>query len=168
MIPWSSEVRPTRFRLTVRRMIVAAIILATSSMLAIVCRSLYQHREHLAWYHRIEERIVRLAKKRPQEVSPNQWAYDIHWTWNLHCNCGTPDQFDGNERERFLAEFDRRLEGRVDLGTIDWIWDEFSEHSRCGGWYSRNFRPTDPAHLRAWFTGQEAGYDLQYWIDRKN
>jgi hypothetical protein len=155
----------SRERITIRRKLVVAMVVASCLPLAIFALYLDQHRRHLAWYRLIEGRIARLAGERPEDLSPNRWAYCLHWTWNLHCNCGTFDQFDEDETRRFLEEFDRRLAGRVDLGTIDWIWDEYAEHSRCGRWYSTNFRPTDPDHVRGWFIGQERDYRLQYWID---
>ena len=40
--------------------------------------------------------------------------------------------FSSSERDRFVAEFDRRLRGRVDPNTIDWIWDQYVEHSKGG------------------------------------
>ena len=41
--------------------------------------------------------------------------------------------FSSSERDRFVAEFDRRLRGRVEPNTIDWIWDQYVEHSKGGG-----------------------------------
>jgi hypothetical protein len=71
-----------------------------------------------------------------------------------------------NERARFLAEFDRRLKGKVNLGTIDWIWDEYVQHSTGGRNYSRNYRPTDPDHLREFSTGNYGSFDLAEWLER--
>ena len=61
---------------------------------------------------------------------------------------------------------DRRLTGTVDLGTIDWIWDEYIKHSTGGRHYSQGYRPTDPDHVRQFFEGYERSYDLQEWLDR--
>jgi hypothetical protein len=65
-----------------------------------------------------------------------------------------------------LEEFDRRLRGRVDLGTIDCIWDEYVEHTSGGRRYSKEYRPTVPENIRKWFTEQKEIYDLQRWLDR--
>jgi hypothetical protein len=124
------------------------------------------HQQHLEWYRDIEEHIIRLADRRPEGVSPSRWAYCLSWTWQLHTNCGGYEYFDRSERTGFLAEFDRRLTGTVDLGTIDWIWDEYVEHSTCGRGYSRKYRPTDPGHLRDFLAGKLGHYDLQEWLDR--
>ena len=58
------------------------------------------------------------------------------------------------------------LAGAVDLGTVDWIWDEYVEHSTCGRNYSRDHRPTDPANFPD-FVADPAGDDaLREWLDR--
>src|SRR5581483_12123880 len=110
-------------------------------------------------------RILRLAAHRPEGVSPSEWAYYVHWTWNLHSNWGGYLSFDSKERDGFLAEFDRRLNEGIDVGSINWIWDQYVEHSTGGRHYSRNYRPTD-AHVKCnYYEGQEGGYKLQWWLD---
>jgi hypothetical protein len=122
--------------------------------------------QHSEWYHDIEDHIVMLADKRPDGVSPSQWAYCLSWTWQLHSNCGGYEYFDHSERARFLAEFDRRITETVNLGTIDWIWDEYVEHSRGGRHYSRRYRPSDPDHLRDFLAGKQGDFDLRWCLDR--
>ena len=36
----------------------------------------------------VEYRILRLAEKRPEDVSPEQWSFCLYWTWQLHDNYG--------------------------------------------------------------------------------
>jgi hypothetical protein len=124
-------------------------------------RSRQQHGE---WYRAVEDHIIMLAGRRPEGVSPSQWAYCVHWTWQLHSNFGGYEYFDHNERAGFLAEFDRRLGGAVELGTIDWIWDEYVEHTTGGRNYARNYRPTERSHLRAFSAGRLGEYDLGPWL----
>ncbi len=126
------------------------------------------HDHHSRWYREIDYRILRLAEKRPENVSPDRWAFCIHWTWQLHGNYGAYETFDRAERSRFLEEFDRRLNGRVDLGTIDWIWDQYVEHSTGGRRYSRNYRPTDPERLCEISEDTKGPSDLPWWLDRLN
>ncbi len=139
---------------TIRRLIVAFVLLVLSFMMFM----LYSQQQHLEWYRRVEDCIIRLADKRPDAVSPNRWAFCVSWTWQLHGNYGGYYYFDHGARAEFLAEFDRRLTGTVDLGTIDWIWDEYIKHSTGGRHYSQGYRPTDPDHVRQFFEGYEASY----------
>jgi hypothetical protein len=163
---WTPGMRWPRVRFTARRMIVEVAIVSACFLLVLSYLFVYEHYEHHEWYRNVEERIVRLADKRPPDMSSSRWAYSIHWTWNLHANYGGYESFDRSERARFLREFDRRLDGKVDLGTIDWIWDEYVKHSSGGRYYSENFRPTDPKNVRAWFTDQQQSYDLNEWLAR--
>jgi hypothetical protein len=48
----------------------------------------------------------------------------------------------------FADELDRRLQGKVEMSTIDWIWDNFEEIGKNGRRYSEQYRPTTPERLR--------------------
>lgn len=152
-----------RVRFTVRRLLVAVAVIIVLIGLSSLSFVLISRHQHLSWYRNVEDHILRLADRRPEGVSPSRWAYCLHWTWNLHTNYGGYEYWDRSERTRFLGEFDRRLKGKVDLGTIDWIWDEYVEHTSGGRSYSQRYRPTDPENARAWF--REGSYDLQTWLD---
>jgi len=121
--------------------------------------------QHMEWYRMVENRILTLATKRPADVSPKQWAFCLHWTWNLHTNAGNYNNFDRAASEEFLAEFDRRLNGKVDLRTIEWIWDQYVEHSQGGHRYS-HYRPTNPEMVRELSEAKPGEYDLQEWLYR--
>ncbi len=154
---------PLRFTVRMRRIAVVALgTFVGLSFWTFVLR----HEQHDEWYRKIEDHIVMLADKRPEGVSTSQWAYCLSWTWQLHSNCGGYSYFDHSERAGLLAEFDRRLRGMVDLGTIDWIWDEYVEHSTCGRVYSRNHRPTDPDQFPDFSLGKPGDDDLREWLDR--
>jgi hypothetical protein len=151
---------------TLRRLIFGLAILAISGVAGRICFVLFEVQRHRVWYRSVEERIIRLADKRPADVSPNQWAYYLYWTWNLHCNYGAIRWLPQEDQGRFLSEFDRRLSGKVDLTTIDWIWDEYVKHSPGSIHYSDRFRPTNPENIRAWFTEQTESYHLEEWLER--
>ncbi len=104
--------------------------------------SVLPHWEHQRWYRMVEDRILKLAEKNPEGLSPSQWAFCLHSTWNLHSNYGTYEYFDLKYRNTFLAQLDRRLIGKVNLSTIDWIWDEYVKHSNGGSHYSQLYRPS--------------------------
>jgi hypothetical protein len=157
---------PSRIRRAlIRLMLIAPVALAAFLGFA-YWRFARSHARHLEWYRDIEDHIIMLAANRPDGIAPGQWAYCLSWTWQLHSNCGDYAYFDHAERARFLAEFDHRLAGRVDFGTIDWIWDVYVEHSTCGRDYSRSHRPTKPQNLRDASTGRQGDDDLREWLDR--
>ena len=106
-----------------------------------------QHHGRLFNHARVS--IENLVLHRPPGVTRAQWQYVVGWTLNAHGNCcsfyGAVD-LDG--LARFSRELDDRIErDSVDMGTIDWIWDQYERISRVGPEYSRRFRPTRPDRL---------------------
>jgi hypothetical protein len=150
---------------TTRLMRVAPVVLAAFLGFS-YWRFQRSHERHDQWCRDIEDHIVMLADKRPEGVTAGQWAHCLSWTSQLHGNCGGYAYFDHSNRTEFLAEFDRRLAGPVDLGTIDWIWDEYVAHSTCGRDYARNHRPTDPERLRDASADNLGDDHLREWLDR--
>ena len=86
----------------------------------------------IEWDRRIEARIRELPAKRPAEVPLGQWEFMVGWTMNLHANCGAYDWKHRGRRWQFLEDFERRLQGPVEVATIDWIWDEYVRNAKGG------------------------------------
>ena len=121
---------------------------------------------HRRWYRAIEYRILCLAERRPENVNPKQWAACLNWTWNLHDNWGPDSYFDARSRETFLAEFDKKLKGQVDLSTIDWIWDQYALHTKGGRSWSDHYRPTTADRLKEATADQYGENNFDGWIER--
>lgn len=103
-------------------------------------------RVHREWSNRVEADLKSLAGKRPADITLDEWESLVGWTLNLHGNCGVHYAWvDRAEREPFLAELERRLQGPVSVATIDWIWDEYARITKYGQTYSDKFRPTRSA-----------------------
>jgi hypothetical protein len=121
---------------------------------------------HRRWYGAVEYRILCLAERCPGDLDRKQWAACIHWTWNLHANYGALPYWDKAARYPFLSGVDQKLRGKVDLGTIDWIWDQYSQHTSGGKWYSENFRPTTPERLKEASLDRYGEWDLDAWLEQ--
>ena len=90
-----------------------------------------------------------LTRKRPPDVTREQWHNVVAWTWNGYGNilAGRMD-LPQPERDRFLADLRVRLARPVNLATIDWIWDEYERlNPSYGPVYSSRYRPTTPERL---------------------
>ena len=74
---------------------------------------------------RVERSTDMLAKKYPQGITSGEWASCVFWTHNLHGNCGYYPVFPTDRLRVFADELNTRMEGEVDINTIDWIWDEY-------------------------------------------
>jgi hypothetical protein len=107
-------------------------------------------RDHQRWFFRVHASIKSLATRRPPGVDQEQWTQAVLWTLNADGNCCTVADFlktrDRAELQRFADELERRIDGPVDLKTIDWIWDEFERISKYGKTYSDKFRPGRGVH----------------------
>ncbi len=156
---------------TRRWLVLGSVLVPTLCIVVWSCLFGYMaviHAQHRNWYEHVEARILALAERRPQEIAPSQWAYYIACTWNLHSNLGTAMKFESSARNGFLAEFDSRLNRHVDRGTIDWIWDQYEEHSQGGRDYSRRYRPTSCEMLGKFSDGELGAFEIQHWVDELN
>jgi hypothetical protein len=109
---------------------------------------------HTRWYDHVRASLASLRLRRSPDVSQKQWQYVVGWTLNAHANCcAIREAVDLDAREEFSKQLDQKLAGTVDMGTIDWIWDELEKISRLGSHYSERFRPTIPRNLR----------DAEFW-----
>jgi hypothetical protein len=101
-----------------------------------------------AFYRATKAEFQSLAKKRPPNITRNQWHHIVAWTLNAHANCfSVVRSIPQEEREQFLKELRERLQSDVDLATIDWIWDELVRLTSYGQTYSERWRPTSPEKL---------------------
>ena len=155
--------RLPHLRSTIRRLMI--VVAAAGFMGIVYYLLLHPFVEHRRWYRDVEYRIVCLAERRPDDVDPKQWAACLHWTWNLHGNYGDISYFDARARYPFLAEFDRRLVGKVDLSTVDWIWDQYVLHTRGGRRYSNNYRPTTAERLKEASLDRYGENNLGGWLE---
>jgi hypothetical protein len=96
-----------------------------------------------------------LAKKRPPNITRRQWNNVVGWTTTAHGNTLAATRWIPREQmDNFESELHLRLQGPVDITTIDWIWDEFERLApNYGPEYSRKYRPTSPEQLREFEEG---------------
>ena len=99
---------------------------------------------------RIQESVQELAQHRPDGVSKRQWDHVVGWTGVAVCNVFPMPSYVTDEQQyyNFADELERRLQGKIEMSTIDWIWDRFEELGKNGQSYSERFRPTTLARLR--------------------
>ena len=105
-------------------LIVAFILVALLIFLELAGRARWERHGRVS--DRMEMAILRLAFHRPSDLTDDQWAYCISWTYNLHRNFGViPDWFPTDELERVVETLEAEIDAGPSLATIDWIWDEY-------------------------------------------
>ncbi len=146
-----------RCQFTLRALlIVTAMISVVMSLWLWLIAPLDRHR---AASQETEIAILSLATKRPPELTPDQWAYCILWTWNLHCNFGQTPAIPTQDLDQIASGLQERVEQGPDLATIDWVWDQYMESYPPARSYE-HFRPTAPENQDAFQAGAHGGNPL--------
>ena len=73
-------------------------------------------------------------------MTARQWESAVAWTLNLHGNSLLQFQASLGDITEFRSELGDRLNGPVDMSTINWIWDRYAGLCSGGENYQR-FRP---------------------------
>jgi hypothetical protein len=133
------------------------LLLVFAVVPVLFCANVLEPLPDTTWSQKIHAGIYTLLDKRPPDVPLGEWEFMIGWTINLHANYGHSWYWVNRERRyHFLREFERRLQAPVDAATIDWIWDEFAQHTKGGQDYSDKYRPTRSPDLKraqpGWFS----------------
>ncbi len=113
-----SQIPMTAWRMTVRRAMVAIAVLAIISYALFFSEG--------PRYRRASERmrvaLESVQARRPPDVPLPVWNEAVGATRTVCVNvCAGPSHINLVEFERFCAELERKLEGPVDLDTLDWI-----------------------------------------------
>ena len=128
---------------------VAVVLVLGGAAAAFWLVALEPIREHGRWFDQVRADLYALANKRPADVPPGQWEFMVGWTINLHGNWGASHTWvDREQMWPFLEELERRLQGPVNVATIDWIWDEYARFTKGGREYGEHYRPTRSPDLQ--------------------
>lgn len=139
-----------------RRWLLAVVACLVAAGAAFWWGLLEPYQRNLDFCEATRAELQTLAKKRPANLSRKQWNNVVAWTLNGHGDilCAERYGIPRAEMVRFEAELRRRLQGPVDLATIDWIWDEFERLApHNASIYSPKWRPTSPEKLREFEEG---------------
>ena len=140
-----------KWSVTVRRRTWLVMSICVATGIIALWSGLYEPwKQHRDFCRATRAKLATLAKKRPAGLTRKQWNNVVGWTIQAHGNTLVPTLWIPRaDMRRFEVELNKRLEGQVDLATIDWIWDQFELLApRFGPEYSRKYRPTSVEKLR--------------------
>lgn len=142
-------------------------LITAVSLTVIVCGVLmgfqmYRFHRHSRVYERMKVAITQLSMNRPDDLTDDQWAYCILWTWNLHGNYGYLPYMPTDELEGIVEEFEVKSEADPSLETIDWLWDEYMRVAPSASHYE-HFRPTLLENRSDFEAGAHGGNPLSNW-----
>jgi hypothetical protein len=138
--------------------------------LALLGRQIFVWRRY---YGRVDEtrgKIESLRRRCPADVPPQQWEQAVDWTSNVICQIYfSPAHGDLNSLRRLCEALDEKLAEEVDLGTLQWVWDQCELAQGHGRVYAIRFRDvrlltkppiTDDSLPGLWSLNKCLGLDL--------
>lgn len=97
-----------------------------------------------------QDMVNQLRHLRPPDVDAETWEMASGWAITAYCNvCFSPDHVPHDELRRFRAELEAKLQGPVDLATIDWVWERLGQTGPSGLSYKQRFEPQYRESLEA-------------------
>lgn len=91
---------------------------------------------------KIESRIRHLQPSEPNSIDPNVWNCARQWIlYALGESCQVPGNPANHELMRLIEDLEAKLQGKVDLETLKWIWYRLGKVGRSGESYTRSFMP---------------------------
>ena len=124
-----------RKRFSIKMLLATVTFFAICSATAVAVRHSIIGRNQYAL--RLEAHIDGLYAKKPSGLNRAQWQCMVDWTRNLHGNSLIAFQTSYRDITAFEARIKQRVSGRVDAGTIEWIWDEYAKVCPGGRNYQR-------------------------------
>lgn len=108
-----------------RWILLAVVIVPLLGMVGLYVRELIRRQTFYAAHGAVWDRIRALADSPPQNVDGSQWRQAVDWTANLTCQVYfSPSQERLLSLRRLEKALDEKAQGKVDLQTLRWIWDE--------------------------------------------
>jgi hypothetical protein len=97
-----------------------------------------------------DELFRQLSNRRPSNIDVQTREIATNWATTAYRNiCFGEAQTPLQELKRFCKDLEARLQGRVDLTTIDWIWERLGQTGPYGNEYRLRFEPQYHAELEA-------------------
>jgi hypothetical protein len=87
----------------------------------------------------IGKTIESLATKCPSGITKEQWDVAVFWTYQLTGN-SLLIEANLNDLRCFQRELEKKVQGKVDMDLIFWIWDEHAKLTHAGLLYKQRFQ----------------------------
>ncbi|MDB5391113.1 MAG: hypothetical protein JWM11_6759 [Planctomycetaceae bacterium] len=143
----------------VRRCLIG-LALAAIAYVASLAWPTYLHRRAC---EKLDIEVLRLAVNRPEDLTDDQWAYCVTYTWIMHSNYGSIEYYiSTSDLEQLADELHDKIDAGPDLATIDWFWDAYLQAAPRSQ-SLKNFRPTAPSNRDALKAGGHGGNPLSQW-----
>lgn len=110
-------------------------------LIAPVLQSVIRQRNFYRLHGQTWDKIRSLAVRCPLDVPPDQWQKAVDWTANLIVQVYfSPVQSDPKSLKELHDRLSEKINGAVDLTTLQWVWEHCEEAPRDGAVYAIRFR----------------------------
>ena len=133
----------------IKRLVVGVVLAATFVFLTWVAVRTWQLERYYHEQSSGHELLVQLKRdRRPENLDSKVWEEAVGWAITAHANvCFSESHVPIDELRRFRADLEKRLDGEVDLATVDWIWQRLAETGPHGRQYREKFEPQYRDHV---------------------
>ena len=127
-----------RISLTKALVIVALAALLLSFLIAPVGRQM----EWRGLAREMDTSIRYLKPTQPNSIASGTWDCAHGWVITAYCNiCFSPEHTTTAEMYRLREDLEKKLNGKIDLGTLRWTWIRLGETGPHGKQYIERFEP---------------------------
>jgi hypothetical protein len=133
-------------RMTIRRSMAVVALLALLFALVVPPLRYIDKRNKQAEYERVAYSLLRaitsLEERVPQDLSPQVWVRAVRETTLCQFNiCFGTGRTSIEELKRLRDDLTPKLSGQVDVGTLDWIWERFTQTNADGARFVGILKP---------------------------
>ena len=126
-------------RISLRKLLALVALLALLLALCIV--PIGRHMEWSRLEQDADSSIRNLKPTLPNSLDPNVWNCAHGWVVTAYVNICIRDSTSTDEMYRLRHDLEQKFKDRIDLGTLDWIWNRLGETCPYGKRYIERFRP---------------------------
>lgn len=132
-----------------RNIVIIAVALTAMIALTPLGLRIYNIKKFNYYTDRIEKAIEQMAQKWPQQVKRETWDEACNWLLTANANiCFSPEHVPMDKVILLSEKFESKVAGPVNLGTVEWMWDEFAAASPYGAEYADWYRAVYLEYLK--------------------
>jgi hypothetical protein len=99
--------------------------------------------EWVRLFRQMETSLNVLKPAQPNSIGPGTWDCAHRWVVTAYCNiCFSPQHTATAEMYRLRDDLGEKLNDRIDLETLKWIWIRLGETGPHGKRYTERFEPS--------------------------
>ena len=117
-----------------------ALATVTVILLSFCVAPILKQREWSRLMLQMDSTLRSLRPTQPNAIDPAAWDCAHGWVMTAFCNF-TPERISTDEMYQLQGDLECKLTEKIDLDTLQWIWDRFGRTGPRGKEYIERYRP---------------------------